>query len=145
MTAGTDSRVGRWVRGRCQACGEEDALLYEAAGSLVCAADYRTWAAAHPTSQACDVCGDTGNVWRDPLTRKNEYLCIKHHDPDALFQNRWANKVRQSEKLGVRARAVCEFAGYGTECKGEVKPRGQFQGRLSCNKHAGKQGVGPNG
>lgn len=142
---GTDSMLMRWVRGTCQACGEKDALLYACADRLVCAGDYRAYAAAHPTEQACDSCGSTGNVWRDPLTRKNEYLCIKCHDPSALFQNRWANKVRESTRLGQREKVVCEFAGYGTECKGEIKPRGQFKGRLSCNKHAGKQGVGPNG
>jgi hypothetical protein len=132
------------VRGTCAACGEEDALLYDAGGDLVCAADYRKYAVTHPVPQACDSCGATGNVWRDPLTRKNEYLCIKCHDPEALFQNRWANKVRESTALGMREKVVCAAAGYGTDCKGEVKYRGAFRKSL-CNKHAGKQGVGPNG
>ena len=82
-------------------------------------------------------------VWRDPLHRRNEYLCIKCHDPDALFQNRWADKVRQSERLGLREKVVCDAAGI-TECRGEIKYRGAFKMSL-CNKHAGKQGVGPNG
>jgi hypothetical protein len=52
--------------------------------------------------------------------------------------------AREPKRLGVREKAMCEAAGYGTDCKGEVKPRGgQFKGRLLCNKHAGKQSVGP--
>jgi hypothetical protein len=135
--------LGVWVRGTCTACGEDDALLYEAGEDLVCAADYRVYAPTHPVPQACDTCGATGNVWRDPLTRKNEYLCIKCHDPAALFQNRWANKVRESTRLGQRERITCGAAGI-TECKGEIKWRGGYN-MLLCNKHAGKQGVGPNG
>jgi hypothetical protein len=141
---GTDSLVKRWVRGTCATCGDEDVLLYEAGEDLICAADYRTYAVTHPISQTCDRCGATGNVWRDPLHRRNEYLCIKCHDPEALFQNRWANKVRESTALGMREKVVCAAAGYGTDCKGEVKYRGAFRKSL-CNKHAGKQGVGPNG
>lgn len=140
---GTDSRVSRWVRGSCGHCGDEDVLLYEAGGILVCADARRSWAVENPLRQACDSCGDTGNVWRDPLHRRNEYLCIKCHDPEALFQNRWANAVRQSEPLGVREHIKCSVAGI-TECKGEIKWRGPFN-MLLCNKHAGKQGVGPNG
>lgn len=141
---GTDSREMRWVRDTCQACGDKDVLVYECAGRLVCAADYRAYAEEHPTAQPCDACGATGNVWRDPLHRRNEYLCIKCHDPAALFQNRWADKVRKSERLGLREKVTCEAAGYGTDCKGEIKYRSGFRKSL-CNKHAGKQGVGPNG
>jgi hypothetical protein len=140
---GTVSRLGVWVRGTCAVCGDDDVLVYEAGEDLVCAADYRVYATTHPVPQPCDTCGATGNVWRDPLTRKNEYLCIKHHDPEALFQNRWANKVRESSALGQRERIQCGAAGI-TECKGEIKWRGGYN-MLLCNKHAGKQGVGPNG
>lgn len=138
---GTDSMIERWVRGTCQACGEEDALLYACAGRLVCASDYRAYAVEHPTSQSCDRCGSTGNVWRDPLHRRNEYLCIKCHDPEALFQNRWANKVRESKPLNEWRKAVCDARGHGTECKGEVKYRSAHRMQL-CNKHAGKQSAG---
>jgi hypothetical protein len=141
---GTSSREMRWVRGTCAVCGDKDVLVYVAADRLVCASHYREYAAAHPRAQACDKCGATGNVWRDPLHRRNEYLCIKCHDPDALFQNRWANKVRESSVLGVREKVTCEAAGYGTDCKGEIKYRSAYKKSL-CNKHAGRQGVGPNG
>lgn len=140
---GTCSRVGQWVVGDC-ACGAVDTLVYDIdPGVLSCAGCYRVWSLAHPPKQACDECGDDGNVWRDPVHRRNEYLCIKCHDPESLFQNRWANRVRQSSPLGVRAKVVCGAAGI-TECKGEVKWRGAFN-MLVCNKHAGKTGVGPNG
>ena len=119
-------------------------LLYDTTvgGELVCASGYRKWTRTQPPiKQSCDKCGAVGNVWRDPIPRKNEYLCVKCHNPEALFLNRWANKARQSEPLSKERRAVCVAAGYGTECKGEVKPRGgQHKGMQLCNKHAGKKG-----
>lgn len=146
LLSGTCSRIGQWVRGDCS-CGDRDVLVYDTDDEtgLVCASCYRRWTKDHPLSQACDKCGATGNVWRDPVPRKNEYLCIKCHDPEALFQNRWANKVRESKPLHDGApRAVCAAAGRGTDCKGEIKWRGAFKMQL-CNKHAGVKGVGPNG
>lgn len=140
---GTDSRESRWVRGVCALCTDTDVLVYVCGDHLRCAGCTREWVKEHPTAQACDKCGATGNVWRDPLHRRNEYLCIKCHDPEALFQNRWANKVRESKPIrdaGVR----CAAAGHGTDCKGERKWRSGYKMTL-CNKHAGKQGVGPNG
>lgn len=117
--------------------------MYDTDGPYVCAACYRVWAAANPLTQACDKCGDTGNVWRDPIHRRNEYLCVRCHDPAALFQNRWANRVRESKPLGIHPKAKCGAAGI-TDCRGEIKWRGSFN-MLLCNKHAGKTGVGPNG
>jgi hypothetical protein len=144
---GTVQRLAQYVRGDCPLDPPghaEDVLVYEAGGVLMCADHKRAHARANPTPQECDSCGATGNVWRDPVHRRNEYLCIKCHDPESLFQNRWADKARESKALGVRGKAVCDAAGYGTDCKGEVKPRGgAFKGRLLCNKHAGKQSVGP--
>lgn len=142
---GTDSREFRWVRGVCAWCSDADVLVYVCGDELRCAGCTRDWLVEHPTVQACDSCGDTGNVWRDPLHRRNEYLCIRCHDPEAMFQNRWADKVRQSEPLHLGTpRAVCAAKDRGTECKGEIKWRGAHNMQL-CNKHAGKQGVGPNG
>ncbi len=140
---GTVSRDGVYVRGRCEQCGDDDVLVYDAAGTLVCAADYRTWARANPPQQACDECGAIGNVWRDPIPRKNEYKCVRCHTPDSLFQNRWANKARFSTPIRPDKRAKCDASGV-TECKGEVKYRSAMRMSL-CNKHAGKTGVGPNG
>jgi hypothetical protein len=143
---GTDSRVGRWVRGTCAVDGEGQVLLYETdeETGLVCATHYRSWSVANPVKQACDNCGSTGNVWRDPVHRRNEYLCINCHDPDTLFQNRWANKVRESKPLGIHAKAECAVGSGITECKGEIKWRSAYN-MLLCNRHAGKTGVGPNG
>jgi predicted RNA-binding Zn-ribbon protein involved in translation (DUF1610 family) len=142
---GTCSRVGQFVRGDC-ACGAADVLVYDTDGdSLVCASCYRQWAHDREQKQACDKCGSEGNVWRDPVHRRNEYLCIKCHDPETLFQNRWANRVRESKPLNLGApRAVCAARGRGSECKGEIKWRGSYKMQL-CNKHAGVTGVGPNG
>ena len=144
---GTVSRVEQWVRGDCQ-CGAVDVLLYDTFDdpTLFCASCARMRAKEHPRIERCDDCG-RGPAWRDPITRANAFYCATCHGKrGTVFQNRWATAPRESKPLGVHPKAVCTAAGYGTECKGEVKPRGgQFKGRLLCNKHAGKQGVGPNG
>ena len=145
--AGTSYADGRIVRGACTRCGDEDVLLYDHPQdpALMCADCSRRRAKENPVPQACDNCGSTGNVWRDPVHRRNEYLCINCHDPESLFQNRWANKVRESTPLNLGApRAVCGLVDRGTECKGEIKWRSAL-GMQACNKHAGKPGVGPNG
>lgn len=138
---GSCSRTGQYVRGDC-ACGARDELVYDTGESLVCASCYRRWAKAHPQKQACDKCGSTGNVWRDPIPRKNEYLCVRCHDPEALFVNRWANKVRESTPLGLRERVTCELAGYGTACKGEVRWVNAL-GYSVCNFHRGRKSANP--
>lgn len=144
---GTDSMVGRYVRGTCAlqhlADGGEDVLLYEAGDLLVCADHYRVWSKTQEQKQPCDTCGATGNVWRDPVSRKNVYLCINCHDPEHLFQNRWADwYVRESKPLGLRERVKCAVA--DNNCRGEVKWRSSANASL-CNRHAGREGVGPNG
>lgn len=146
MRLGTCFRENRIVRGTCESCGDTGALLYDhwSDEQLVCAGCQRVRAYAYPTKQACDRCGSTGNVWRDPIPRKNEYLCESCHDPEAMFQNRWAPAVREGATLGVHPKAECFARGHGTDCKGEIKPRGgQHRGRLLCNKHAGKTSAGP--
>lgn len=122
LRKGTCSRVGQWVRGDCP-CGETDVLLYDAPddGALVCNACVRLRPV--DTRQACDKCGAKGNVWRDPIPRRNEYLCMGCHDPEALFINRWANKVRESAALGYsrasEVRAGC--VGCGLRRRGAVR------------------------
>ncbi len=146
---GTCFRVGQIVRGTCTQCGDgPDVLLYDLDWddpTLVCASCGRAAAVARKREprQPCDECGAVGNVWRDPIGRKNRYLCVRHHDPEALFQNRWANKARESKPLR-NVGLVCGAKGYGTDCKGELKWRTAY-GMTLCNKHAGKTGVGPNG
>lgn len=142
---GTVSRLGQWVRGDC-ACGEVDALLYDSYDdpTLVCASCYRRRAAGQKRTELCDACG-AENAWRDPLTGRNEFFCAECHARNGtVFQNRWANKAREGRVLGLRERPTCSLAGYGTECRGEVKPRGgEHKQRPICNKHAGKTSSGP--
>lgn len=136
---GTCFRVGQIVRGACGDCPEVDVLLYDAPVEetrLVCSGCVRAY--PRDTRQACDKCGERGNVWRDPIPRKDVYLCVRCHDPAALFVNRWANKVRQSTPLGLRERVQCAARGYGTDCKGEVRWDSPL-GKQLCNKHRGRR------
>lgn len=143
---GTVHRIGQVVRGACASCSRDDnPLLYDTLDdpTLLCSdcSAKRGKAHAKEPKQPCDSCGATGNVWRDPIHRRNEYLCINCHDPEALFQNRWANKVRESKPLR-NSGIVCAAKGYGTDCKGELKWR-TAAGMILCNFHAGKKSAGP--
>lgn len=88
----------------------------------------------------CDDCG-APSAWRDPFLRTNVYRCGSCHVKNGrgVVQNKWFARV--SEPLRGSARAVCEAAGVGSDCKGEVKPRGRTAALL-CNAHAGKVSAG---
>jgi hypothetical protein len=131
---GTDSRVGRWVRDTCGSCRAEDVLVYEAGDVLMCAHCYRGWSKTQEHPQPCDECGSTGTVWRNPVTRKNEYLCAKCHAVRGqVFQNRWA--VWESTPLNPEARPRC--AVEDNNCRGQVRWRSSTRTSL-CDRHAGK-------
>ena len=141
---GTDFLLGQIVRGECGDCHEDGLLLYDTPlpheQRLVCNTCVRLY--PRDRRQPCDKCGARGNVWRDPIPRKNVYLCVQCHDPEAMFVNRWANKARESKALGIRQRPACAAAGYGTDCKGEV--RWDSKQRMSlCNFHRGRRSANP--
>lgn len=145
-----DVAAGRH-QGDCPDCGATGVLLYTRnwrAGdaTLVCPSCVRRAVAGQDGRALCDNDPDHGPAWRNPYTRRNEYLCGRCHaqTEEGVVQNRWARAndsthSRQSLPLGVRQGAVCEAKGVpGTKpCKGEVKPRGRM-GSLLCNAHAGK-------
>lgn len=144
---GTVSRLGIYVHGECgvDGCIEVDPLLYDSASddTLMCADHSRKRAKANPREEKCDAAGcGAGPAWRDPITGKNEFFCGKHHaENGTVFQDRWTVKAREGRTLGMH-KAVCDAAGYGTDCGGEIKWRSSFNREL-CNKHAGRVSVGP--
>lgn len=135
---GTVSRLGQYVRGDCAAggCDERDVLVYDTYDDpeLLCAGHERKRAAANPRVETCDECG-ASHAWRDPMSKGNEFYCATCHGKNGtVFQNRWAKAPRVLNK----GRAKCYLAGMGTDCKGEVKPRGGVHKQQQvCNKHAG--------
>lgn len=132
----------RATRGDCPRCGEEDALLYETDhtddDTRLCPQCVRRASRLVKRWTVCDN-GDGRPAWRNPKTRRNEYLCGPCHvaSGDGVVLNKWAPRV--STPLGIQARAECEARNVpGTkDCRGEVKPR--KGGHLLCNAHAGKQ------
>lgn len=143
---GTVSRLGRYVRGQCEVdgCPEDDALLYDSwdDSTLMCAPHSRRRAKDVKHVERCDKCGRE-NAWRDPLSGKNEFFCAQcHAENGTVFQNRWADRARVGRVLGLRERVKCEAAGYGSDCKGEIKYR-SAQKMTLCNGHAGKKSAGP--
>jgi len=137
-------------RGDCPICARQGVLLYceeptDPDSRLICSRCSGTLAKRISRTQLCDNDPAHGPAWRNPYTRRNEYLCGNCHaeSGDGVVQNRYATAARYSKPLGVRDRAVCEAANVpGTKpCKGEVKPRGT-NATLLCNQHAGKASAG---
>ena len=126
----------------CPRCGAGGQLLYryeptdESLG-LACAECVRARAKTVNRTTPCDKCGAHG-AWRNPYTRKNEYLCAKHHaeSGDGVVLNKWYPRVSKPHPQGHRAK--CEVADNG--CRGEVKPS-SVGGvtRVLCRKHAGRK------
>lgn len=132
--------------GECPRCGTADQLLYnleptDKSLGLACPECCRFRAKSVHRSTPCDTCGAPG-AWRNPNTRRNEFLCGTHHaeSPEGVFQNLWA--PRASKPLSSTPRAVCDVK--SSDCRGEVKPRtltlpsGTKKSTLLCTKHAGK-------
>lgn len=140
-----DVAAGRH-QGDCPNCRREGVLLYLAepndpGSTLICSRCVGRAANRDDRQQLCDNDPEHGPAWRNPYTRRNEYLCANCHgnSGDGVIQNKWATTPRFSKPLGVREGAVCAAANVpGTKpCRGEIKPRGAA-GTLLCNQHAGK-------
>lgn len=136
--------AGYRPRETCPICGAVDKLLWpieptELDDDVGCAECVRSHAQRVNRVQLCDNDPEHGAAWRNPKTRRNEYLCARCHvaSGDGVIQNIWS---RASKPLGARSRPDCEAKGVlGTKpCDGNVKPRGT-SGVLLCNAHAGKQ------
>lgn len=74
----------------CPECSETVEVVH--GEQSLCTDCYRDNARATPfAGQPCDECGTTDrNVWRDPITRRNEYFCsLCHARRGKVFLNRW--------------------------------------------------------
>jgi hypothetical protein len=126
-------------RGACPQCQAPDQLLYnleptDPAEGLACPECVRKRARVTHRTTPCDKCGALG-AWRNPYTRRNEYLCPTHHaeSGDGVVLNRWAPRVSHPHPAGRRV--SCSVS--DNSCRGEVKPSGPG-GQLLCRRHAGK-------
>lgn len=129
----------RAARGTCPRCDDTDRLLYagDVLEGLACPDCIRSAAKGISRWQPCDNHPDR-HAWRNPYTRRDEYLCGQCHaeSGDGVVLNKWAPRV--STPLGIQERPDCEARNVpGTrDCRGEVKPR---KGVNLCNAHAGKE------
>jgi hypothetical protein len=101
---------------------------------LACPECIRRRAKTIERTTPCDICGSPG-AWRNPFTRRNEYLCGNHHaaSGDGVVLNKWF--VRKSEPHPLGRRVRCAVA--DNHCRGEVKPTAPTA-ELLCRKHAGR-------
>jgi hypothetical protein len=127
------------TRGSCPLCPREDILLYnyeptDPSLGLACPECVRARAKTITRTTACDVCGSPG-AWRNPFTRRNEYLCGNHHasSGDGIVLNKWLPRASEPHPEGRRLKCVVA----DNSCRGEVKLT-QPTGELLCRKHAGK-------
>lgn len=130
-------------RDTCPLCSTPEQLLYnyeptDPGMGLACPECVRARARTVERTTPCDKCGAPG-AWRNPYTRRNEYLCGNHHveSGDGVVLNRYF--VRQSEPHPQGRRVKCVVA--DNHCRGEVKFT-QPTGELLCRKHAGKTSAG---
>lgn len=129
--------------GTCATCQVQDQLLYrleptDPTSPLSCAPCVRLAARSIGRYTPCDN-GDGRWAWRNPQTRRNEYLCGPCHveSGDGVIVNKWAPRV--SIPLGRRPKELCAVGDgvAGTrQCEGQVKPRGA-RGVTLCDRHAG--------
>lgn len=133
-------------RGICPVDGAEDQLLYfleptdESLG-LACAECIRKRAKTVNRTTPCDKCGAPG-AWRNPRTRRDEFLCPTHHaeSGDGVIQNPYAARTSETHKLARKL--VC--AVKDSNCRGGVQPRtlvteaGTKTSTPLCTRHAGK-------
>ena len=124
-------------RGDCPHCDEKDALLYEDEDFVGCAQCYRVRARRFDRVQSCDDCGEPG-AFRDPSHRRDEYFCSRCHAKRGYIPTERSMisrvMVRASDTHSQGRKAVCIAAGYGTDCSGQIKPRGKLG--VLCDFHA---------
>jgi len=122
-------------RGECPVCHTEDVILHpqdEGEHESLCTSCSRSRIMASKTHREftypCDRCGG-GAAFRDPLHRQDVYLCASCHEEDGYLPGERAMVSQIEKRVGYThsrgRRDVCDAAGRGTECRGEVKPRGK--------------------
>jgi len=134
---GTNQREQTYVYGTCLVCAESNVLVYELNNNLLCAEHYRDRTRTIKRTTHCDNCG-ADNAVRDPSHRRNEYLCWTCHEANGFVIDNsiikraivsLVNNFTRGEKI------KCDAAGYGSDCDNNIKPRGQWGGRMLCNSH----------
>lgn len=131
-----EGRAAFWAdppRGTCTGCGDEDVILHQ---GDVCANCYRQ-ASNRDQPYPCDRCGQ-GKAFRDPVHRRDEYLCQTCHLEDGYVPGERAMITRVQARVGAThsqgRREPCIAAGHGTACKGQIKPRGKLG--VLCDFHS---------
>ena len=134
---GTNQREQAYVYGTCLVCTESNVLVYELDNNLLCAEHYRDRTRHIKRITPCDKCGGD-NAVRDPSHRRNEYLCWSCHEANGFVIDNSVIKraiVSLVNNFTRGSKVKCDAAGYGSDCDNNIKPRGQWDGRMLCNNH----------
>lgn len=139
MQQGTIQRDQIYVYGNCQKCQEQNVLVYAVGELLLCAEDTRQHAFRSVHVPHCDKCGVQDKVVRDPSHRRNEYLCMSCHVENGfMIVDTVTNRVVRSTftstyERPARPKIKCYVDNH--DCDDNIKPRGQWDGKMLCNKH----------
>lgn len=128
-------------RGECSEdkCPEENPILYVGEDGVRRCAHHHTRLGGVDRDRAypCDNCGEAP-AFRDPAHRVDEMLCPRCHERDGYVPGERSMITRVMKRVGVThskgTKAVCIAAGRGTDCKGQIKPRGKLG--VLCDFHA---------
>lgn len=124
-------------RGDCE-CGEKNAILYERdeTGEPACCAWCYRRSTTREREQACDDCGK-GPAFRDPGPRLDHFRCLECH-ARVGYTLEDAGMLRKLIGLTGRTHSQgridsCIAKGGVTDCRGQVKPRGNAG--VMCDRH----------
>jgi hypothetical protein len=137
-------------RGACGqpgGCALEDTpvILHTGSDGLQRCATHHALLMTRKHDYPCDHCGQ-GPAFRDPAHRRDEYLCPRCHkkydsyEPsDRAMVNKTAVRVGVTHSKGLKP--LCVARGQGTDCHGQVKPRGgSLKGASLCDFHTDPRG-----
>lgn len=131
-----EGRAAFWAdppRGVCASCKDDGVILH---GDDLCAGCYRVQANRN-LPYPCDMCGEAP-AFRDPLHRRDEYLCNECHAKTGFVPGERAMITKVQARVGFThtqgRKEPCIAAGHGTDCKGQTKPRGKLG--VLCDRHA---------
>lgn len=142
-----DARLEYWANppwGRCSTEGcpnsKEGVVVLLGQDDHTCSDCQRKAANRHQAEMfyPCDICG-ADQAFRDPAHRRDEYLCAACHKRENDYEPSDRSMLSKTQaRVGVKhsmgRKIVCEAAGRGTDCKGEIKWRGSAKAHL-CNRH----------
>lgn len=127
------------------ALGDTLVILHTGSDGLQRCATHYTLTLNRKHGYPCDNCGEEP-AFRDPEHRRDEYLCPRCHEKyDSYTPGERAMVMQTRVRVGAihskGLKPLCVARGKGTDCHGQVKPRGgSLKGASLCDFHTDPAG-----